>query len=169
MSIPKIPADAIPFYCADAYSLEVQPGNPWDHWPGVFNTEGAIPAGATVDIWLSNGQLALMQPDETVTLFNVDVRIGLYDIGVGGRCVPEIIARYRWNGGEGPLMNAVSGYGRNISGNYNFSWPVPVHLTAPSTGGPYLIGAKFSIWSGITSAMRCHYLYHMQGAWKVTG
>ena len=42
---PSIPASATPFFIDDSYSLEVEPGNPWPHYPGVVNTNGTFGAG----------------------------------------------------------------------------------------------------------------------------
>lgn len=168
MSLPEIPSDAIPFYASDALSLAVQPGNPWNYWAGVFNTQGTIGNSKTVDIWLSSAQLALKTPNQSLTLINVDMRIVLYDLSTGQKCTPEIVANYPWNSSPALLANSVTGYNDAVAGRYDLPWPVPARLTTPASGGPFLIGPKFSFFSGLAAQMQCHLLRTEQGAWKAT-
>lgn len=162
-----VPSDATHCYVSDAYSLTIQPGNPMNYWPGVVNTQGTIGNSKTVDIWFAAGEFELNPPTQNLTLFNVDVRIGLYDATNGTPVTPLVLAKYPWNGQDALLINATAGYDRSPVGQRTLAWPLPLTIVTPATGGPFLFGPRLSFFSGLTSPMVTHYAYFAQCAWKV--
>lgn len=172
MPFPTIPSDAVPFYVSDSYSLDIHPGNPWNYWPGPFNSTGTIPAGSSADIWFTGGEFCLIAPQQTQTLFNVDIRIGLYDVSVSPPVLvpPGFLAAFvpPYGASVALLMNSATGHDRSSeTRHHHIDAPIKCRLATPGSGGPFKPGGRISFFSGLTSPMRCHYAYWMQGAWKI--
>jgi len=168
---PAIPADAVPFFVSDAHSLDVQPGNPWIHHPGVANQGGTIPPGFQVDLYLVAGEICVLPSPSAGLLLNVDVDLELYDIGRGDQIPTGRVAHFvspYGNAQNGKWLNASASSDRSPVSRRLFPLEAPMKLTVvtPSTGGAFQIGARFLFFSGLTAPLRCHYTYLVLGAWK---
>jgi hypothetical protein len=176
---PVIPADAIPFFVRDSYSLTMTPGPggpayPMVHNPGAASQRQAIVGNnVPVTAWFKRGLFQLIAcPGGQQTLFAVDAGLQFYDMASGAAVPTGVMLTF------GPIMSGptfngwVMHHSSNPTCDAPTNWeygdmPIDLKGVTPATGGPFRIGPVIQFHSGLTANQVFHYTYMMCGAWKV--
>jgi hypothetical protein len=170
----RIPSNAKPIVNSDAYSLQLA-GNGANHvrewWSsGVFHQWATWPAGSTAYLYLTRASVTVTQLTATYQVGgNINAYIGIYDVSGsqatwvrnGGIYLPYV-PQYR---AEAQFLNATFAYRVPVPASRAWTHKRPLRITCPmpSTGGPFQLGARWSI-DHATGAGVAHIEHAWEGA-----